>query len=501
MTADEQPRGTANRSTLPDESAFTREIRTGWAERESLEVTEAKVAGFAAERRRAIGAMHPGSRIIIPAGDTKVRSNDTDYRFRPHSAFTHMTGWGSDAVPGAVLVLEPVTDDASTQTDGDAAHTHEATLYFRERAGRDTPEFYENPAIGEFWTGPRPALGDIAALLRIRTAHIRDLNLESAHPTVVLREPDPLITGAIDAHRSARLDADIDRDLERDAQLETNLSELRLVKDAYEIDELKLAVEATGRGFDDIIRSFDRAVEVERGERVVETAFFARARLEGNDLGYDTIAAAGPHACYLHWIRNDGPVRPGELMLVDAGVEVDSLYTADITRTLPVNGRFTEVQRRVYEAVREAADRAFAIVRPGILFLDVHEEAMQSIAETLTEWGIIPHPLDEVTAPDGQHHRRFMVHGTSHHLGLDVHDCAAARREMYRDGEIKAGMTFTIEPGLYFHPDDLTVPEEYRGIGVRIEDDILVTEDGAENLSAFVPRTAADVEAWMERLR
>ena len=105
MTADEQPRGTANRSTLPDESAFTREIRTGWAERESLEVTEAKVAGFAAERRRAIGAMHPGSRIIIPAGDTKVRSNDTDYRFRPHSAFTHMTGWGSDAVPGAVLVL------------------------------------------------------------------------------------------------------------------------------------------------------------------------------------------------------------------------------------------------------------------------------------------------------------------------------------------------------------------------------------------------------------
>ncbi|MET0713499.1 MAG: M24B family metallopeptidase, partial [Mycetocola sp.] len=212
---------------------------------------------------------------------------------------------------------------------------------------------------------------------------------------------------------------------------------------------------------------------------------------------YDTIAASGAHACILHWTRNDGPVTPGDLILLDAGVEVDSLYTADITRTLPVNGRFTDVQRAVYEAVREAADAALAIVRPGIIFHDVHAEAMKVIAKYTAQWGLLPVSAEESLEASNQFHRRYMVHGTSHHLGLDVHDCAAARRDMYHDGEVKAGMVFTIEPGLYFQPDDLTVPEEFRGIGVRIEDDILVTEDGAVNLSAGIPRTADEVEAWI----
>ena len=159
------------------------------------------------------------------------------------------------------------------------------------------------------------------------------------------------------------------------------------------------------------------------------------------------------------------------------------------------------MQRRVYEAVLKAADAAFAIVKPGITFRQVHETALRSIAETLSEWGILPMPLEQALLPENQPHRRYMVHGTSHHLGLDVHDCAQARREMYLDGVVEAGMVFTIEPGLYFQPDDLTVPEELRGIGVRIEDDILVTENGAENLSAAIPRTADEVEAWMARIR
>jgi Xaa-Pro aminopeptidase len=217
-------------------------------------------------------------------------------------------------------------------------------------------------------------------------------------------------------------------------------------------------------------------------------------------VGYETIAAAGAHACILHWVRNDGPVRDGDLVLMDAGVEVDSLYTADITRTFPVNGRFTETQRLVYEAVREAADAAFAVVKPGIVFREVHAAAMAVIARYVSEWGFLPVSLDESLSESGQHHRRYMVHGTSHHLGLDVHDCPQARKEFYKEGIVREGMVFTIEPGLYFQVDDLTVPEAFRGIGVRIEDNIVVTSTGAENLSVDIPRSADDVEAWVSRL-
>ena len=288
---------------------------------------------------------------------------------------------------------------------------------------------------------------------------------------------------------------------EADAQTAEFLSELRLVKDAWEVERMRASVAATIAGFEDVVRALPRAVGHDRGERVVEGAFFARARLEGNDLGYDTIAASGNNATILHWIRNTGAVRPGELLLLDAGVEDDSLYTADITRTLPVSGTFTDVQRRIYQAVLDAADAAFAIVRPGIRFRELHAEAMRVLVDRLDGWGLLPVSAEVALSDEGQHHRRWMPHGTSHHLGLDVHDCAQAKRELYLDGVLEPGMVFTIEPGLYFKEEDLAVPEEYRGIGVRIEDDILVTEDGAENLSAALPRTPDEIEAWMARLQ
>ena len=152
-------------------------------------------------------------------------------------------------------------------------------------------------------------------------------------------------------------------------------------------------------------------------------------------------------------------------------------------------------------AEQRAADAAFAEARPGRRLRDVHEAAMRVVAERLAEWGLLPVPAEESLGEQGQHHRRWMPHGTSHHLGLDVHDCAQARREMYLDAELRPGMVFTIEPGLYFKADDLLVPEELRGIGIRIEDDILVTADGSRNLSAALPRTSADVEEWMGSLR
>jgi len=483
------PRATSNRSTTPLSSSFKDYISSNWAERADEVPAPREQAPFAAARRARISALHPGARLIIPAGAAKVRSNDTDYPFRAHSAFAHLTGWGADAVADSVLVLEPTADG------------HDATLYFREAAGRDSDEFYANSDIGEFWTGARPSLAHVAADLGLATANLAgfDAVLESTGPsTLLLREADRDITDQVDGRRLLAADAE-NLDTDRDADLARDLSELRLVKDSYEIAQMRLAVDATKQGFDDVIADLPQIIAHSRGERLVEGTFNRRARADGNTVGYDTIAASGPHACILHWTRNDGAVTPGDVILLDAGIELESYYTADITRTLPIGGTFTEVQRRVYEAVREAADAAFAIVRPGILFREIHAEAMKVIAARTAEWGLLPVSAAESLEPEHQYHRRYMVHGTSHHLGIDVHDCAAARRDLYLDGALEAGMVFTIEPGLYFQPDDLSVPEEYRGIGVRIEDDILVTESGAENLSIGIPRTADDVEAWLAR--
>lgn len=447
----------------PFPRGFLDTISTGWADRpESLPAARPQAA-FAAARRAKLSAAFPGKRLVIEAGSLKQRSNDTDYPFRAHSAFAHLTGWAADTEPDSVLVFEP-----SSAAAGSAGH--DVTLYFRERADRTTTEFYADATVGEFWIGPRPSLAGVAADLAVATDHLAAFSATDDDLTLA------------------------------DAELERFVSELRLVKDEYEIAEMRHAVEITARGFDDIIAALPDAAQHARGERVVEGVFHRRAREDGNGEGYDTISASGPHACYLHWTRNDGAVIPGDLILVDAGVEADSLYTADITRTLPVNGTFTDVQRRVYDTVLEAADAAFAVAQPGVKFREVHEAAMAVIAARTAEWGVLPVTADEALDADaGGQHRRYMVHGTSHHLGIDVHDCAQARREMYYDGVLEAGMVFTIEPGLYFQIDDLTVPEELRGIGVRIEDDILMTADGPVNLSADIPRTADEVEAWIER--
>ena len=455
----------SNRSRTPQSEKFLHYMGSGWAERTDGLPAKHEVADFAAARRAVVAEKFSGKVIFIDAGALKQRSNDTDFRFRAHSAFAHLTGWGSATVPDSVLVIDARHDKVHS------------TLFFRQTAGRDSKEFFANPAIGEFWVGPRPTLEQVSALLAIETKSLTEL--EDFKFSVA---------------EGIRLEL-------QDAELAEFVSEMRLIKDSYEIAEMRKAVAASVKGFEEVAKSLDAATKHPRGERVVEGAFFSQARAEGNELGYETIAASGSHACTLHWIINDGPVRTGDLILVDAGVEVDSLYTADVTRTLPISGKFTDVQRKVYEAVLEAADAVFAAAKPGIKFSELHATAMRVIAHKMADWGLLPVSAEESLEADNQFHRRWMVHGTSHHLGLDVHDCAQARREMYMDAELKPGMTFTIEPGLYFQPDDLLVPEELRGIGVRIEDDVLVTETGVENLTDALPRKSADIEKWMAALK
>ena len=511
----------SNRSRQPDNQAFRDFIGSGWGPRPEGLPARSEAAPWAAARREALGRLFPGERLVLPAGALKVRNNDCDYRFRPHSAFAHLAGTGTDFEPDAVLVLDPLTSadqDAGSPDDVDdidvadgAAPTHEAVLYFRPRASRSSQEFYGDPRYGELWVGVRPSLEEVESSTGMRCAHIDSLPdalAKDAGPGAVglrvVAEADESVTALVSTTRQQVGQQTGEAAAEVDAGLAEAASELRLIKDPWEIDQLRAAVAATKAGFDDLIRSIPRACGHWRGERVLEGAFGAKAREEGNGLGYDTIAAAGNHANTLHWINNDGAVEPGQLVLVDAGVEVDSLYTADVTRTIPVDGRFTEAQRRIYQAVLDAADAAFARAgTPGCRFKDVHAAAMEVIAARLEEWGMLPEGVSaaESLAPEGQYHRRWMVHGTSHHLGLDVHDCAQARREMYMEAELRPGMCFTIEPGLYFREDDLLVPAEMRGTGVRIEDDVVVREDGSvERLTQDVPRTVEEVEAWVSGL-
>ncbi|WP_054952156.1 aminopeptidase P family protein [Flaviflexus massiliensis] len=494
MTDETTNRG-SNRSQRPNNQEFRTFIGEDWGPRPDGP-SRSTVADFTVIRRRALGKQFLGQRLVLPAGELRVRSNDTDYRFRAHSAFAHLTGLGGELEPNAVLVLHPL-DGVTEESD----ETHEAVLYFHPRTPRTAEEFWADSRYGEFWVGARPSLEEMSTMTGIRTDHIDNL------PDALAKDLGQVQLATI-TQADTKIDAQIQELRQResltqgevlDAKLTEAASELRLIKDDWEIAEIQKAIDVTAMGFDDIIASLPRAVNHWRGERVIEGAFAARAREEGNGLGYDTIAAAGNHANTLHWIVNDGQVKEGDLVLVDAGAEVDSLYTADITRTLPVNGTFSPEQKKVYEAVLEACEASLAKANEkGVRFRDIHAAAMVVIARYLEEWGCLPGTAEESLAPDGQFHRRWMPHGTSHHLGLDVHDCAQARREMYLDAYLEPGMVFTIEPGLYFREDDLKIPAWLRGIGVRIEDDILVTDEGAVRLSESIPRTVTDVENWMK---
>ncbi len=411
-------------------------------------------------RREALSRAFPGSHLVIPGGDEQVRANDTYFRFRPSSDFAYLVGAGE---PGALLVLEP-------QGSG-----HRSVLFVPAH-NRGEAEFFTDRVYGELWVGRHRGVDESQIYFGV----------DSCRPIAQAQS-------YLDELRSSHNDVKHAID---DAEFATHLSEMRLIKDDLEIAELRKCCEITKRAFEDVIRILPTA----KSEREVEAAFWSRARIEANDVGYLTIAASGEHACTLHWNHNDGKLNKHQLLLLDAGVEVESLYTADITRTLPIGGTFSPEQRTIYDLVYEAQRAAFEGVAPGNDFLEPNRRAMKVLAAGLIDLGILKVSLDEALDPNAQYYRRYTLHGVSHMLGIDVHDCAKARSEVYRYGALKIGMVLTIEPGLYFQPDDATVPEKYRGVGVRLEDDVVVTATGYENLSGIFPVEAEDVEAWMAQL-
>lgn len=467
MAPETAPRTETHDQPVPE--AYAAFMREGWGDRE-IDLPPHPVAPWAAARRERLASLFPGERLVVPAGGFKVRAADTDYRFRAETAHTHLSG---NQTSDAVLVID----------DG------EAVLYARPRSSRESDEFFRDRQYGELWAGRRPSLGEISASLGVPCRHLDELpsGLSRSGKTRVLRGVD------------TRVDDIVAPDTARDDEFAQVLSELRLLKDDWEIEQLQEACDITVLGFEDSVRDWDNVLRY--GERWIEGTFFRRARTMGNSVGYDSIVGGGRHATTLHWIENDGPVTPGELLLLDMGAEGVNLYTADVTRTIPVDGTFTPLQRDLHTLVYDAQSAGLDAVRPGASFQAPHDAAMHVLVQGLSDLGLLPGSVEEALSPDSKVYARWTLHSTSHMLGMDVHDCAKAARESYYAGSLAEGMVLTVEPGLYFQEDDLLVPEEMRGIGIRIEDDVLVTADGHRNLSGALPRDAAGVEEWMGRLR
>ncbi len=421
----------------PVPEPLLRFLSDGWAAVERETPTQDRRAGAWQERRARLSSQFPDRTIVIRAGHEVTRNSTTTYSFRAHSDFIYLCG---AAEPDAVLVIHPAGD---------------AELFVHAPYRLGEIEWFTDPSRSPLWAGPQVEPEELALRLGITVRALAAMPPSYAVPD------------------DAAFDTEVSRSVAR----------LRLVKDAFEVESLRAAAAASLLGHAELRASIPEAIR-EGGERWLEGTFLRRCSASGNGPGYWPIVGAGPHSCILHWHRNDGPVRNGDVVLVDAAVEGTDHYTADITRTYPTGDAFTGAQQSVYDIVQAAHDAAIASIRPGSAFHDSQDVAWATLVDGLIDLGVFrPGQRAEALDPDTMLHRRYTLHRTSHHLGLDVHDCQVIAAE-YRAGTLVPGMVFTIEPGLYLQANDETVPEHLRGIGVRIEDDILCTADGCDILTS-----------------
>jgi Xaa-Pro aminopeptidase len=434
---------------LTEIGAFRDFMATGWSEPDRKPGLVPGAVDATRAHRDRLSAALPGRTLVIAAGVAPLRANDTYFDFRPHSEFAWLA---CASVEGAVLVLSP------------AGSGHDATLYLPSPAYPGETEFFASAQFGELWVGAAPSLADWSAALGVDVRPLDELDRALA---------GALRAGADDPRLGATPHSD---------ELGRVLSELRMIKDDWEITQLRQAVDLTIGGFAAVTSEFPTAIGG-AGERWLQGTFNRFARTHGNDVGYATIVGSGKHAPTLHWVRCDGPVRDGDAVLLDMGVEAKSLYTADVTRTFPASGTFTPIQRQVHDLVEKAHRAGLAEVAPGKPWTAFHHASMAVIAEGLHDWGLLPVSVAEALSPEGQQHRRGKL-----------------EHEAYHGATMAPGMVLTVEPGLYFHAHDQLVPPELRGIGVRIEQDILVTDSGSEILDAALPIDAAGLERWMSEV-
>jgi len=412
-----------------------------------------------------------GGVLILPAAPIRVRSRDTQHRYRPDSDLFYLTGCLDS---GVVAVL----------TDSE-----EGTRFILFVPEKD-PE-------SERWSGPR--LGPDEALERYgadETHPLQELSrvvpglLESsARIFFRLGNHGELDGMALQALRKARTKGPRKGNNPR-ALIDPGevLDEFRLIKDSEEIRRIQRATTVTVHGFRETMEAARAGMGEWEVESLLESAFRKRG---ARAPAFPTIVGSGPNGCILHHVSNERTIEESELVLLDGGAEVD-LYAGDVTRTFPPGGRFSDEQRVVYDLVQAAHGAAMMAVRPGSTVAEVHDAAVLELTRGLLELGLLSGDAPELVAQSA--YRPFFPHQTSHWLGLDVHDVG----DFARDGAsrvLEPGMVLTVEPGLYFPPMPDVPESRFSGIGVRLEDDVLVTAEGAENLTEALPIDPEEVEA------
>jgi Xaa-Pro aminopeptidase len=423
------------------------------------------------ERRRRFMAEIGAAAAILPSAPVAVRSNDVEFVYRQDNDFYYLTGFAEPEslalfAPGHkdgefVMFVRPRDRERETWT-GRRAGIEGAMLeygadkaYVVDEIDRVLPRYLEGVERVYYPLGNNERMNSrVLELMRGAQA----MRPRTGSGPVAMHDPRELI------------------------------HEARLKKRPEELDAMRRAVAISCEAHKDAMRRARGGMMEWEIEALVDYAFRSRGAAGPS---YPSIIASGPNAATLHYIHNDRKMQSGDLLLIDAGCEVD-FYASDVTRTFPVGARFNPAQRALYSVVLEAQRRGIESIKPGVRFDDVHEAALRVLVEGLIDLGLVTGPADDAVATGS--YRRYYMHRTSHWLGMDVHDVG-----LYRVGgssrALEPSMVLTVEPGIYVSPDDESAPESMRGVGIRIEDDVLVTAEGHEVLTAAIPKTIDDVEA------
>jgi len=434
-------------------------------------------AEYARRRKALMAQMEPNSIAILPAAAVAIRNRDVEHVYRQDSDFQYLSGFGE---PQAVIVLIPGREYG------------EYVLFCRERN-----------AERELWDGLRAG----------QDGAIRDFGADDAFPITDIDDILPgLIEGRDRVYSSMGSNPEFDRHVmewinvirskanlgaqppKEFVALDHLLHDMRLYKSAAEVKVMRSAAEISAR-------AHVRAMQASRAglyEFSLEAELDYEFRKGGAKMpAYGSIVASGRNACILHYQENDAVLKDGDLVLIDAGCEIDC-YASDITRTFPVSGKFSAEQKAIYELVLKSQEAAFEAIGPGKHWNQAHEATVRVITTGLVELGLLQGNVDELIVSEA--YKAFYMHRAGHWLGMDVHDVGD-----YRVGGewrvLEVGMALTVEPGIYISPDNQTVAKKWRGIGVRIEDDVVVTKKGCEILTSGVPKSVADIEALMSAAR
>ncbi|HWE29227.1 MAG TPA: aminopeptidase P N-terminal domain-containing protein [Polyangia bacterium] len=423
---------------------------------------------YAARRQQLMDKIGPRAVAIVGGKKLTARNSDVEHRFRQSSDLWYLTGFTE---PDALCVIAP-------------GRAEKFTLFVRPR----DPE-------RETWTGRRAGIEGAKA----KFGADQSFPIEAA-----ASELPKLLDGVDEILYVPGDDADLDhlvlqtvahlRQAERRgmraprtiSDLRWTLHELRLIKDADALAKMRRAVEVTREAHTAAMRAARDGVKEYEVEALIDYTF----RKNGGHAGYGTIVGGGVNATILHYVDNELPLKGGELLLIDAGCEIDG-FTADVTRTYPIGARFSPAQRRCYELVLAVEKACVGAVKPGHSIDAIHEQAVELLTRGMMDLGLLRGELRELI--DKAAYKRFYMHRTSHWLGMDVHDVGIYAPDG-KSRPLQAGMVLTVEPGLYIAEDASDVAAEYRGIGIRIEDDILVTPDGHENLTISIPKEIPDLE-------